>query len=450
MNFDQPKTPQIENKEAFDEKWYERFELVGNFEDFENLEGSKEERERQKRSFLNEEIRNPVLDYPKLESFDFEGREVGLLKLKKDILEKEKNEVVRNVYRWRINEKLAQLRMLRSSKNSKDRKFSRYSRFIYGNPEKDIFIESLSLVKDEIEKRKNSDDESVLLAIKRIEESLNLGSISDNSVEENAFKGFDAKGDLAESTEAGLSAEEIQERFSKALEEYEIDGWEVVVEKDITGISVSQEKKKVRIPESRKLSEMKLQGLIAHEIETHVLRRKNGERSRLKILGLGLDRYLKGEEGVSTYKEQKIIGMEDFAGFDGHFAIALAMGVDGKKRDFREVFNILRDYFFIKSKLKDRTKAWENAKTNAWNRCIRTFRGTSCNGKGFCLTRDIVYREGNIGVWNLVKNNPDEERRFSIGKYDPTNPRHIWILEQLGITDEDLEVLDSSLASDES
>jgi hypothetical protein len=57
------------------------------------------------------------------------------------------------------------------------------------------------------------------------------------------------------------------------------------------------------------------------------------------------------------------------------------------------------------------------------------------------LTRDIVYREGNIGVWRVVKNNPEEERRFSVGKYDPANPRHIWILEQLGISDEDLDNL---------
>lgn len=28
-----------------------------------------------------------------------------------------------------------------------------------------------------------------------------------------------------------------------------------------------------------------------------------------------------------------------------------------------------------------------------------------------------------------------------VGKYDPTNPCHIWILDQLGITDGDLERL---------
>ena len=187
---------------------------------------------------------------------------------------------------------------------------------------------------------------------------------------------------------------------------------------------------------------MRLKALIEHEIGTHVARREKGERTKLKLLGLGLDRYLKGEEGIATYQEQKIEGANDFSGFDGHFAISLASGIDGKKRNFREVFDILKNYYFIKSKKQTTEGAWESAENSAWSRCIRTFRGTSCQTPGACFTRDIAYREGNIGVWNVIKNNPEEIKRFSVGKYDPGNPRHIWILEQLNITDEDLNKLE--------
>jgi hypothetical protein len=82
------------------------------------------------------------------------------------------------------------------------------------------------------------------------------------------------------------------------------------------------------------------------------------------------------------------------------------------------------------------------AENSAWRQSLNAFKGTTCKTPGVCFTRDIVYRESNIGVWNVVKNNPEEIKRFSIGKYDPTNPRHIWILEQLGITDEDLASLE--------
>lgn len=32
--------------------------------------------------------------------------------------------------------------------------------------------------------------------------------------------------------------------------------------------------------------------------------------------------------------------------------------------------------------------------------------------------------------------------RFNIGKYDPSNPRHLWVLEQLNITEQDLQELE--------
>lgn len=37
--------------------------------------------------------------------------------------------------------------------------------------------------------------------------------------------------------------------------------------------------------------------------------------------------------------------------------------------------------------------------------------------------------------------------RFNIGKYDPANDRHIWILEQLNITDKDLLELENPMSA---
>jgi hypothetical protein len=44
-----------------------------------------------------------------------------------------------------------------------------------------------------------------------------------------------------------------------------------------------------------------------------------------------------------------------------------------------------------------------------------------------------------MDIWYVAKNNLDELQRFSIGKYDPSNARHLWVLQQLNITDEDLK-----------
>lgn len=314
-----------------DEKWYARFEKIGAFQDFEYLEGEKKHREEQKKQFFNEAVRNPDLGYPKLEKFDFAGIEEDLLILKKEILQQESNEAVKQAYHWKINEKIAQLRMLKASKEGNDRKVSRYSNFIYGMPEREIFEYDLTTVKQTIEAKRNDVDLRVQFAIRRLEQAINFGE--DKIRIHNEI--LPTKRRVAEYpfvNEKKFDANEIQKEFQAALEELETRGWEVVIKDNITAISVSQEKKQVKIPEKKKLTEIGLKQLIAHEIETHVLRRENGEKSKLKLLGLGLDRYLTGEEGISTFEEQKIGGADDFAGFDGHLAISLAVGMDGEKR----------------------------------------------------------------------------------------------------------------------
>ena len=424
-----------------DDSWYEKFKEIGAFQDFEFLTGEKNYREQQKDSFFSGEIENPSLDYPELNKVNFDQKEKDLLDLKSEILKNESNEVVKQLYRWKLNEKIAELRMLKATKENDDKRFSRYSQFIYGTPEKQIYEYTLSQAKKVIDKKLSDPDPFICEAAKRLNKKL-FEALMEN---ENKINPSDYNLPQIKLSQESIdySAEEIKQAFEKTLNNLQVLGWEVIIDKEgrYTGINVSQEKKKINIPESARLKQSQLEAMIEHEIGTHVLRRERGERSKLKLLGLGLDRFLKGEEGIATYKEQGVRGTKEFTGFDGHFAISLATGLDGKKRNFREVFEILRDYYFINSR-KNKNEALKYAKESAWIRCLRTFRGTSCKTPGTCLTRDIVYREGNIGVWNVVKNNPEEIRRFSVGKYDPANPRHIWILEQLGITDDDLQKLE--------
>ncbi|MDD5396615.1 MAG: DUF1704 domain-containing protein [Candidatus Moranbacteria bacterium] len=424
---------------AVDEQWYGRFEKIGSFQDYEYFEGEKKKRDEQKQIFLAEEIRNPVLDYPKLEKFDFANKEQELFALKRDILEHETNDVVRSAYIWKLNEKIAQLRMMKATLDGSDKKVARYSAFIYGIPDKQIFQYDLENIKNLIEEKNNSDDVRVLFAIRRLKDLINNIDTEKSGINNEILPVKKRILEYPFVEEKKFNAEEIRKEFEVALDELGIEGWEVVINENIKAISVSQEKKQVKVPEKRKMTSSRLGELIAHEIGTHVARREDGERSKLKLLGLGLDRYLNGEEGISTFAEQSLGGADDFAGFDGHFAISLAVGLDGEKRDFRDVFNILRDYYFINSKNKDIAKSWEDAKNSAWNRCVRTFRGTTCNTKGACLTRDIVYREGNIDTWMVVKGNFENSSKFSIGKYDAVNPRHAWILQQLAITGDDIE-----------
>lgn len=430
----------IPEQKHIDDIWFQEYQEKALFEELSLLNGNTEYRKQQKEEFLSGNIENPTLDYPKLDEFDFEGKEQSLLNLKQKILAEEKNEVVKQVYRWKLNERIAQLRALRETKNGNDRRTLRYSKFIFGSPEKRIYDHTIFQIKKVVDEKIFSIDSDTSSAAMRLNKELfEVFAENENTIDPKDYSIPELK-----SAKDGVeySAEEIKVAFEEYLRKNNLENWVINVDSDATKISVSQEKKSISIPMERKLSQMELEALIEHELGTHALRREKGERSKLRLLGFGLDRYLKGEEGIATYKEQQIKGSKGFRGLDYHFAISLALGIDGKKRDFRKVFEILNDYHFINSK-KEKVAALNFAQDEAWNDCVRIFRGTTCKTPGACLTRDIVYREGNIGVWDVVKNNPEEVRRFSIGKYDPTNPRHIWILEQLGITDEDLDTLET-------
>lgn len=444
--------------DALDTQWYSRFEKPGAFQGFEYLEGDKSYREQQKHLFLSGEVNNPTLDYPKLDIQLLDRREEELLALKYDVRLNEPNQAVKLAYQWRLNEKLAELRMLKAAASGNARKFRRYTEFIYGKPSDTIFAYTVNSIRKRAETTLGLGNQTTAEASAKLLELLPTDmpepTAATPPTEETVklAQGITLHevGDLVSIPldKERFEAPEIQAVFSQSIQTLKAEGWQVTIATGSkSGITVNQETRKVEVPATRMLVVDKLRKLIAHEIGTHVARRINGERSKLKLLGLGLDRYEKGDEGVATLREQAIEGkVDDFAGFDGYLAIGLAYGLDGTPRNFREVFQVLQPYYYLKE-IESGTApetAITNAQTKAWNRCVRTFRGTPPDTTGVCYTKDMVYREGNIGAWEVVSNNPEEMYRFSIGQYDPANERHIWLLTELGIEDEDLELMDSS------
>jgi hypothetical protein len=432
----------LKSQEKLDARWYKRFEEAS-FEDYEKLTGNKEVRENQKDKFLSGEIENPTLDYPELNTFNLDERENALLSLKADILEMEQNEVVKKIYRTKINETLATLRMLRATKNGDDRRFSRYADFIYGKPNAEDVAYIVEHVKQLIDQNTDSEDTEKQAAARRLEVIFNRITVT--RAEEGADasilpNGQNILGKL-ESVDEAVSV------FEEALQEIGASNWEVVIDTEtgISNFSVSQEHKLVRVPSEEKLktrniSKKKLQGLIEHEIKTHVARRINGERSKLQLLGLGLDRYIKAEEGIATYAEQQVTGAKEFAGIPRFLSIALAKGLSGEKLDFRKTHSIMSDYRLLSSPKKDTTR--EHAQIIAYNDCVRIFRGSTCSTPGAVYPKDMSYFS-NRAIWTLVSKDSEVVEKFSIGKYDPNNNEHVALLTQLGILDTDLEKLDT-------
>lgn len=431
-HFEQIQNSAKNTKETVDHQWYDRFRKYGSFYGSTYLTVDASINKEQKEKFIKGEIDHPEPHYPKLNLDELNTREKELLELKDDIFHNEENDVVKKAYQWKINEKVATIRMLKCALAGDDKKFFRYSKFIYGMPEKNIHNYTLWQLHGQM-----SDilqDASISSTQKEAANAILSLTQGNEGTTIDAFEKIEPIHYI--STQESFVAEDIQQAFSDALLQKGFDDWRVLIGEKTSVITTSQEKKTITIPKKRTVDYIKLRGLIEHEITTHVQRRENGERSRLLLLGVGLDRYGAGEEGLATYKEDLITGADDYAGFAGHFSASLTCGVDGQKRGFKDVFDILKNYYIAIGKNES------DANDAAYKLSVKTFRGTTFHTPGTCFTSNIEYREGNIGVHALVNKNDPEQARFLIGKYNPVNPRHIWILDQLGITDKDLADLE--------
>ena len=461
---EQPKfeTPSPENGDngdgVLDEKWHGRLEEAGTFQDYEYFRGDKDHRGQQKKQFLAGEIENPDLDH-QIDLVEMDGREEKLLALKQDLLAEEENEVVRQAYRWRINEKIAELRMIRATANGEMRRFKKYNEFIYGKPDEQVFYWEISNLRKKAEKNLSSGNSDLEAAAQDLIET--LANIPEPEIsqapEPPTDESFQKAKDLVEERLAAnlielgdenptLNPDQVAEMFDQGLEQIGAKemGWKVIkIEGRLFG--VIPKRKEVEVPDAKDRKLRNAVNLYLHEVDWHVGRKLTGLRSKFKLLGFGLDRGLKGDEGGATMVEQGFKGkFNDFAGRLSHTVAGFAYGYGDQPRNFREAFEITKKYLYMNQLGfgKDKATADRLATTNAYGTCVRTFKGTDCATAGTCHTRDITYREGNIGVWDVIGKNPDELKRFRVGLYDPANQRHIWILEQLGITDKDLENLE--------
>jgi hypothetical protein len=426
-------SPTVEQK--LDTLWFDRYaEQVVDV--FALLDGEASVRSVEKATFLQNESGNPTLDYPKLETFDFTSREKSLLELKAEIISDEKNPIVREIYRTKINETIAELRMLQATRLGDDKRFARYSAFVYGFPDAENTEVMSSIVQEKVARGK-TDEKKAAADV--------LGQILETQVAETPLRG-DALVTTEKNDVRIQTVEEVVSAFEAALVSVgAVDGWAVVVNPDagITNFRVSQREKTVYIPAEKAVGmlEQEMHAFIQHEVYGHVQRRIAGENSKLKLLSLGLDRVEKGEEGVATYLEQNEKGADSYSHPERYFAIALARGeVDGVKRDFRETFEVLQQYYVAVLKgsktgptLQDRAKDW------AWRLTVRVFRGTTGNTPGAVFTKDLNYFVGNRETWALVNTDESIVEYFTIGKFDTANARHVGWLTQLGITDEALQ-----------
>lgn len=432
-----------------DAQWYERFREHGTFHVVEYVMGEHDHREEQQQKFLDGDIENPTFHYPLIQLDDVERRAEELTTLRDDISEHEENEIVRKAYSWRLDQKLEANELLLAIANDDRERLTALCTNLFGAPDTSLFYYTLERIHQRIDDAVREGTDAQKKAAEALRAALPATASHETHVNLPTRETIDLMRQRTQQefghyeqqlSTARVSALGIKAAFENALQVSDIDNWSIVVEKtNRSGMSVNHEERFVRIPEQRSIPARLLFGLTVHEIGTHIARRVHGEKSQLQLLGLGLHDTARAEEGIATVREQALSGrVRDFAGEVAYLAVGLGAGLDGTPRDFRKTYEIVYAYFvFFFTTIKpewDTSTILEKSQRSAWSRCVRTFRGTDCQTPGVVFTKDIVYREGNIEIWDVVRDRPEEIGRFNVGKYDPTNDEHLWILNELGLT----------------
>lgn len=415
-----------------DEHWFNSVRAIGSQVDegewlHKRIYVSEEERD----LFLNNEIENPQFLHKKTKISEPDTELIE--KLKADIQANEKDAVVLDLYEHKI-EKLSQRSDLLHALIAKnDQAFYQASVRLYGKPKKKYF----AYVAKRITALCKTGEAVNPVIAKRLKRIVSKIDQSDRDISADILP------PLVEEGKVIASVDEVTRIFQATLDRLEIQNWTLHVDSEIprSRFSVSPFSQVIHIPNQaqlllrpKKLTDIQIAALAEHEIGVHARRAYEGAKSPLKLLQIGLDSYLAGEEGLAGYVQQQIEGADEFYGFDRYFAACLAIGMDGTKRDFRAVFSVMTDYYTLKYAIADETDVAPFRA--AWDVCVRIFRGTTGKTPGTIYTKDIVYMEGNIGIWHLISDKPHVFESLFLGKFNPLLSRHVKSLQTLGILKE--------------
>lgn len=433
---------------ARDSRWYQRLARLGAFEPHQYFTSSAANQNHQKADFFSGKIKNPRPDYPQLKLGAFVQRERKLQDLAAAIAGQEKDPVIRQTYAARLAEKIAEAKLLQAAAKGEVHQFMAQCRVVYGEPSREVLDVVLDFfwqlarssrtpaayarpVISHLEKFGRAKPGAALTRLAPAGQWL-IGAVVQKK-RDRLLKGcqFDYQHQYSPAA--------VRKIFQQVLRTIRATGWQARTSATLSRFSVNHQDRTILIPARRATAGRYLEELIIHEIGVHVLRRVNGERTPLKLLGLGLDHYAVGEEGWAELSHQVLLRTVGDIKSQGYFlGAALAGGLDGTPRDFRQTYEALRPFvrLWLTRAEASREKIEQRAPDIAYHICQSIFRGTDCRTPGVFFTKDIIYATGLCRLWSVITERPQEISRLDCGKYDPANANHRAVLDQLSITGE--------------
>jgi alpha-L-glutamate ligase-like protein/uncharacterized protein (TIGR02421 family) len=184
-----------------------------------------------------------------------------------------------------------------------------------------------------------------------------------------------------------LNAAKAKEIFEKTFEKYGLKSWKVKIKDNMVANCVAGKNNQLFIKADAEFSRERIEALIVHEIETHILTAENGKMQPYDIFNRGLANYLKTQEGLAMYnvEQQRNENFEENHRALTH-VVAISKAISGSFQDaFQEII------------------ALGINPNDAFRSCLKAKRGLMDTSKKGAFTKDYIYFKGYYQVKKFIE-----------------------------------------------
>lgn len=195
------------------------------------------------------------------------------------------------------------------------------------------------------------------------------------------------------------TTEEVYEILKATLASYGLTRWHVRIKDQLLSDIAAGKRNSLFLLKGSSFTKTRLDRIIAHEIETHILTAENGKYQPYQLFHRGCANYLETQEGLAMYAQEC---QAECLPLGAHRVSYLTLAVlKASTGSFREVFEMMRSFRLSPEK--------------SFRMAIRAKRGFTDTNEPGAFTKDLLYLKGYRRVEEFAKNGGDLKKLF-IGK----------------------------------
>lgn len=198
-----------------------------------------------------------------------------------------------------------------------------------------------------------------------------------------------------------IDSNEAKNRFEESFKKYGLNKWAVKIKEDLVSNCVAGKNNSLFIKKNATFCEDRIEELIIHEIETHILTAENGKLQPYEILNRGSANYLTTQEGLAMYNVEK---QRNKKFTENSKALGHVVAIyEAMHNSFSKVYSKLVSYGFTKEQ--------------AFRSTVKAKRGFNDTGKPGAFTKDYLYFKGYFEIKKFIEDGGKIEDLY-IGKFN--------------------------------